>query len=53
MNDEKRPKIESEINVLTGDAVAAVRHLAKSPDNTMSPALTQRLLNDIESLVGA
>lgn len=40
MNDEKRPKIESEINVLTGDAVAAVRHLALSPDNTMSPALT-------------
>lgn len=51
MNDEKRPKIESEINVLTRDAVEAVRSLARSPDNTMSPALTQRLLNDIESLV--
>ena len=50
MVEEKAPKIEAELKVLTNIAVAAVEQMAKSQNCPVSPALARRLLRDINNL---
>lgn len=50
MSDDKAPKIEAELKVLTNIAVAAVEQMAASKDCPVSPALARRLLRDINNL---